>query len=232
VDELLAAANHVLDIDLGRGDVVGTYAGLRPLIAPSSGSTVTASREHRVVVEPNGMVRVSGGKYTTYRLMAEQTIDAALGVLGDRPSARPTGTRTHRLVGAADRPALDALAASIATSAGLEPSVAARLVARHGTEATDVAELGRETGLLGRLVDVDDPIEAEIVWAARHELALSIDDILSRRMRLSQELPDRGASVAPRVAELLGAELGWDADRRRAEVDAYLATAQAEFSVP
>ena len=90
-----------------RADVVGTYAGLRPLIAPSDGSTLTASREHRVVVEPNGLVRVSGGKYTTYRLMAEQTIDAALGVLGERTAAPPARTATRRLVGAADRPELD-----------------------------------------------------------------------------------------------------------------------------
>src|SRR5262245_11232786 len=84
VDELLAAVNRVLDVDLARADVVGTYAGLRPLIAPAGGgSTVTASREHRVVVERNGLVRVSGGKYTTYRQMAEETVDAALGVLGE-----------------------------------------------------------------------------------------------------------------------------------------------------
>jgi glycerol-3-phosphate dehydrogenase len=118
VDELLEAVNHVLDVGLRRSDVVGTYAGLRPLIAPSGGgsSTVTASREHRVVVEPNGLVRVSGGKYTTYRLMAEQTIDAALGVLGEATAARPTRTVTRRLVGAADRPELDRLATTIATS--------------------------------------------------------------------------------------------------------------------
>jgi glycerol-3-phosphate dehydrogenase len=232
VDELLAAVNHVLDIDLRRDDVAGTYAGLRPLIAPSGGSTITASREHRVVVEDNGLVRVSGGKYTTYRLMAEQTIDAALGVLEERPGARPTRTTTRRLVGAADRPELDRLAASIAASAPLEPAVAARLVARHGTEAPAVVDLGREAGLLGRLVEVDDPLEAEVVWAARHELALSIEDVLARRMRLAHELPDRGAAVAPRVADLLGAELGWDAERRRAEVDRYLTIARGEFSVP
>jgi len=167
VDELLAAVNHVLDVGLRREDVVGTYAGLRPLIAPSDGSTITASREHRVVVEANGLVRVSGGKYTTYRLMAEQTIDAALGVLGERAASRPSHTTTRRLVGAADRPALDRIAADLSSS--LEPEVAARLVARHGTEAPDVVALGREAGLLGRLVDGEDHLEAEVAWAARHE---------------------------------------------------------------
>ena len=230
VDELLAAVNHVLDIGLRREDVVGTYAGLRPLIAPSDGSTITASREHRVVVEGNGLVRVSGGKYTTYRLMAEQTIDAALGVLGEQAASRPTRTTTRRLVGAADRPELDRIAADLGTS--LEPEVAARLVARHGTEAPDVVALGHEAGLLGRLVDGEDHLEAEVAWAARHELALSIDDVLARRMRIVHELPDRAASIAPRVAAILGAELGWDEARQAAEVDRFLDGARREFAVP
>jgi glycerol-3-phosphate dehydrogenase len=232
VDELLAAVNHVLDIGLTRADVVGTYAGLRPLIAPSGGSTITASREHRVVVERNGLVRVSGGKYTTYRMMAEQTVDAALGVLGERAAARPTGTVRRRLVGAADRAELDALGASLARSGGLDPAVTARLVARHGTEAPSVLALGREMGLLGRLVNGEEHLEVEVVWAAREELALSIDDVLARRMRLVHELPDRGASVAPRVAAILGAELGWDEGRQAAEVGAFLAGASREFAVP
>jgi glycerol-3-phosphate dehydrogenase len=232
VDELLAAVNHVLDVDLGRADVVGTYAGLRPLIAPSSGSTVTASREHRVVVEGNGLVRVSGGKYTTYRLMAEQTVDAAVGVLGPGVSAGPTRTVTRRLLGAADRPDLDRLAASLASDAALESAVAARLVARHGTQAPEVVALGRELGLLGRLVDGDDYLEVEVAWAARHELALSLDDVLARRMRLVHELPDRGASIAPRVAAILGTELGWDEARREREIGAFLEVADAEFAIP
>ncbi len=231
VDELLAAVNHVLDVGLTRNEVVGTYAGLRPLIAPSHGSTVTASREHRIVVEPNGLVRVSGGKYTTYRLMAEQTIDAALGVLGERPKDRPSKTVTHRLVGAADRPELDRLAGSLAGSAGLTPSVAARLVARHGLQAPAVVELAG-TSRLGAVLPGSEHLEAEVAWAARHELALSLDDVLARRTRLAQELPDRGESIAPRVAAIMAPELGWDEARRRAEVDAFLVEARREFSVP
>jgi glycerol-3-phosphate dehydrogenase len=232
VDELLAAVNEVLDVGLRRSDVVGTYAGLRPLIAPSAGSTVTASREHRVVVERNGLVRVSGGKYTTYRLMAEQTIDAAVGVLGERAAARPSRTTSRRLVGAADRPELDRIAASLVETGSLEPAVAARLVARHGTQAPDVVALGRELSLLGRLVDGEDHLEVEVAWAARHELALSIDDVLARRMRIVHELPDRAAGIAPRVAEILGAELGWNAARQSVEVENFLAGARREFAIP
>ena len=232
VDELLAAVNHVLEVGLTRSDVVGTYAGLRPLIAPSNGSTITASREHRVVVERNGLVRVSGGKYTTYRLMAEQTIDATVGVLGERPADRPSHTTTRRLVGAADRAELDRIAVAIAAATSLEPAVAARLVARHGTHAPDVVALGREAGLLGRLVEGEDHLEAEVAWAARHELALSIDDVLARRMRIVHELPDRAAALAPRVAAIMGAELGWDETRQAAEVESFLAGARREFAVP
>jgi len=225
--------NGVSDIDKTRDDVVGTYAGLRPLIAPAGddASTIRASREHRVVVEANGLVRVSGGKYTTYRAMAEQTVDAALGVLGDRPRDRPSRTATRRLVGAADRAALDALAGSLAAEHGLDRAVVDRLVARHGTQAAEVLALGRECGLLGRLVDGEDHLEIEVLWAARHELALSVDDVLSRRMRLVQELSDRGAAVAPRVAAILGSELGWDEPRQATEVAAFLDRARREFAV-
>jgi glycerol-3-phosphate dehydrogenase len=232
VDELLSAVNGVLDVDLSRADIVGTYAGLRPLIAPSGGTTLTASREHRVVSEPNGLVRVSGGKFTTYRVMAEQTVDAALGVLGERPRDRPSRTATHRLVGAADRPELDRIAADLVDGpTSLEPAVAARLVARHGAAAREVVALGSSAGLLASLPG-SDQLEAEVAWAARNELALSLDDVLSRRMRLAQVLPDRGASIAPRVAEIMAAELGWDDDRRREEVTTYVAEAQREFAVP
>lgn len=232
VDELLAAVNRALDVDLTRSDLVGTYAGLRPLIAPSSGSTVTASREHRVVVEANRLVRIGGGKFTTYRVMARDAVDAAVRELGFEPKDRPSRTATLALVGAPDREGLASLSASLADAHGLTPAVATRLIHRHGTQAVEVAALGADEGLLGNLGPGIDHIEAEVTWAAREEMAQSLDDVLARRMRLVQELPDRGEGIAPRVAELLGKELGWDPDRRRREVDAFVASATREFSVP
>ena len=77
-----------------------------------------------------------------------------------------------------------------------------------------------------------DHLQGEVAWAARHELALSIDDVLARRMRLAQELPDRGAAIAPRVAAILAAELGWGEARQTAEVDRYLETARREYGLP
>ena len=232
VDQLLETVNATMDVDLTRDDVVGTFAGLRPLVAPSDGSTVKASREHRVSVEADGVVRIGGGKYTTYRVMARDAIDAVLGRDGAR--ARPSDTAERRLVGAADTDALARIAADLAAHpalAAIGPETAARLVARHGTEAQAVVALGEELGLLRPLVPGRTILEAEVAWAARHELALSLDDVLARRTRLAQELPDRGASIATRTAAILAADLGWDATRQAVEIEAYLTSARREFSV-
>ena len=232
VDRLLATVNATMDVDLTRDDVVGTFAGLRPLIAPSDGSTVKASREHRVTVESNGVVRIGGGKYTTYRVMARDVIDSVLGRSAARQ--RPSDTAERRLVGAADTDALARIAAELATIpaiASIGDETAARLVARHGTEAPAVVALGAELGLLRPLVPGRFFLEAEVAWAARHEIAFSLDDVLARRTRLAQELPDRGAAIAPRVASILAAELDWSETRTALEIDAYLASARREFSV-
>ena len=231
IQHLLDTVNATMDVNLTRADVVGTYAGLRPLIAPSDGSTVKASREHRVSVESNGVVRIGGGKYTTYRIMARDVID---GVLGGEAKARPSRTEDWRLVGAADAGAQAQIVAELMTipaMSALGADVAIRLVARHGTDAPGVVALGADLGLLRPLVAGRVFLEAEIVWAVRHESALSLDDALARRTRLAQELPDRGAAVAPRVAAIMGAELGWGEARQAREVESYLETARREFSV-
>jgi glycerol-3-phosphate dehydrogenase len=230
IAQVLASANKAFDIDLTSDDVVGTYAGLRPLVATgATGPTAKASREHRVVREANGVVRVIGGKFTTYRVIGRDAIDTVLGPTAAR--SRPSGTEDLRLVGAADRDVLDRLAADL-NRAGHEAALAERLVERHGTEASDVLDLGAALGLDGPLAPNVDVDEAEVAWAVRNELAGSLDDVLARRTRLAQELPDRGARVAPRVAEIMGGELGWDAERQVNEVARYLAAARKEFGVP
>jgi glycerol-3-phosphate dehydrogenase len=232
VDQLLDTVNATMDVNLTRADVVGTYAGLRPLIAPSDGSTVKASREHRVTIEESGVVRVGGGKYTTYRVMARDVIDA---VLGPKESKRrPSDTADRRLVGAAERAALDRIAVELATIpaiGGLVPAMASSLVARYGTEAPAVVALGADLDLLRPLAPDRPFLEAEVAWAARHELAASVDDMLARRTRLAQESRDRGAGIAPRVAAILGADLGWGDARQALEVETYLAGADREYSV-
>jgi glycerol-3-phosphate dehydrogenase len=232
IDQLLATVNDTLDVDLQLDDVVGTFAGLRPLIAPSGGSTVKASREHRVTVESNGVVRIAGGKYTTYRVMARDVIDAVLGREAAR--RRPSDTAERRLIGAADGSERERLVADMTRTraiADAHPEAATRLVARHGTEAPAVAALGAELDLLRPLVPGRPFLEAEVAWAVRQELALSVDDVLSRRLRLSHELADRGVAVAPKVAAIVAPELGWSVDRCEQERDTYLASAAREYSV-
>ncbi len=230
VDEILATVNEYFDVSLDRSDIVGTYAGLRPLVAPEGdASTVKASREHKVRRERNGLVRIGGGKYTTYRVMARDVVDAAL---GSEARARPSATADLRLVGAADRPDLERLVVDLSGRYGLAEDVAAALVDRHGTEAAALLELGAELDLNRPLGPGIRQLEAEVAWAVRTEYALSLDDILSRRMRLSMVLPDRGASIAGRVAEIAGRDLGWDARGRQDAVDAYLAAAHREYDVP
>ena len=119
---------------------------------------------------------------------------------------------------------------SISAVADAHPEAAARLVARHGTEAPAVAALGAELGLLQPLVPGRPFLEAEVAWAVRHELALSVDDVLSRRFRLSPELGDASAAVAAKVAAIMARELGWSVERCERERDTYLASAAREYA--
>ena len=165
-------------------------------------------------------MRIGGGKYTTYRIMARDVID---GVLGGDAKARPSKTEDWRLVGAADADAQAQIVAELMTIpaiSALGADVAVRLVDRHGTEAPGVVALGADLGLLRPLVPDRVFLEAEVAWAVRHESALSLDDVLARRTRLAQELPDRGATVAPRVAAIMGdrARLGRDPTGARGRV--------------
>ncbi len=233
VTHLLDTVNATMDVDLRREDVVGTYAGLRPLIAPSDGSTVKASREHRVSREANGVVRIAGGKYTTYRVMAADVIDAVLGP--DAARARPSGTAEHRLVGAADRDRLDRLAADLGAGADLAVGVARGgrtpgRPPRHRGDGRARPRAVRSTSS-GRSSTAARSSRRRSRGRRGASSRCSVDDVLTRRTRLSQELPDRGAAVAPRVADLLGDVLGWDEARRAREVETYLVSARRQFSV-
>lgn len=233
VDELLGTVDATLDVNLTRDDVVGTYAGLRPLIAPSGGSTVKASREHRITAQADGVVRVAGGKYTTYRVMARDAIDAVLG--SSEARERPSTTADMPLIGAADGSASGAIATALADDPSIataHPDAAARLAQRHGTEAPAVAALGASLDLLRPLVPGRPFLEAEVAWAARDELALSVDDVLSRRLRLSPELGSGRGAAADRVASIMARELGWDERTCERERDAYLESAGREYDVP
>ncbi len=231
VDEILGTVNGALDIELSRDDVVGTYAGLRPLIAPSdSASTVKVSREHRVSVEGAGLVRVSGGKYTTYRVMAADAVDAVLGPA--EAKRRPSATAELPIIGAATLADLGTLAGRIADAEGIGAAAASSLVERHGTDAEAVLAAGAALGRNRPLAGGFPYLESEVAWAVEHELAQTLDDVLARRIRIAPELRDRGAGIAPRVAEIMGEALGWDAARQADEVATYLDLAHRQFDVP
>jgi len=229
VDHILENVNNVLDADLEREDAVGAFTGLRPLVGVRGDDTARVSREHIIHREASGLVRVSGGKYTTYRLMARDAVDYALEGDDAKPHSK---TADMPLLGAASRDKLDKLAIELTGSTGLDGERAQALVDRHGTQALDVVRLGEEQDLLRPLADDRTELEAEVAWAVEQELALGLDDVLSRRMRLSMSRRDRGASVAPRVARIMGDRLGWDAERQSAEVESYLTTARREYDVP
>lgn len=226
VDEVLANVNESLDVSLERSDILATYAGVRPLAATRGSSTVTASREH-VIDEPvPGLVTVRGGKYTTYRRIAADAVDVAL---GPRAKGLPSATATLALLGAqtptgGTRPGISP------TEVDSEALTALR--GRYGAEADALLTLGAARGLLGRLHPDTDHLEVEIAWAVEQELAMSLDDILARRLRLAIETRDHGSSVAARAAAIVAPSLGWDAVRQADEVARYTASSSVEYGVP
>jgi glycerol-3-phosphate dehydrogenase len=188
---LLQVLNTALEVSVRREDVIGAYAGLRPLLAGGSGSTADLSRRHAVLTGPDGVVTVVGGKLTTYRRMAADAIDAV--VRGRGLSAGPCRSRRIPLPGAAPPEVLATVPAP------------RRLVARYGTEAVRLlAEAGDDPRLLTPVVAGSPVLGAELLWAVRHEGALDVDDLLDRRTRLGLVPADRAAAV-PLAADLLAA---------------------------
>lgn len=227
---LLEHLNRVLDVGLRADELTATFAGIRPLAPdPGTSSTVRASREHRVLVPRGGLVSVRGGKFTTYRLMGRDAIDAAGAHRGDWPPSRTVDLALH---GSLPVAMLGEVAESLAERHALDPELARGLVRRHGSDTEAVAALGAELDLLRPLAPEHDYLEVEVLWGVREELALSLDDLLARRMHLSFEARDHGAGVAARVAELMAPELGWETGRVAPEVEAYAASSAREYGVP
>jgi glycerol-3-phosphate dehydrogenase len=214
IDYILGHVNRVLTRPIGTDDVEGVYAGLRPLLSGESDATSKLSREHSVSSPVPGMVVVAGGKYTTYRIMARDTIDAAVEGLGG--DVAPSCTDEIPLLGAEGWHALRNSRMRLAQTSGLPVAAIDHLLGRHGSAIHDVLAIVAERPELGRrLPGTEDYLAAEVVHAARAEGALHLPDVLVRRTRMSIECRDRGLAAARPVAELLAGELGWD----RAKVD-------------
>ncbi|MEJ3404388.1 glycerol-3-phosphate dehydrogenase/oxidase [Rathayibacter sp. YIM 133350] len=227
IDYLLEHVNQVLALKLTREDVEGVYAGLRPLLAGESEQTSKLSREHVVAHTVPGLVVVAGGKWTTYRIMAKDAIDAAADALDGR--IPPSTTQTIPLLGAEGYHAAWNKRGKIAKAFGLHKVRVEHLLNRYGTLTDELLDLIRSDPKLAEpLPGADDYIAAEVVYAASHEGALHLEDVLARRTRISIEAWDRGVSAAPVAAELMGGVLGWDEARRQSEVANYLKRVAAE----
>ncbi|WP_043993454.1 glycerol-3-phosphate dehydrogenase/oxidase [Leifsonia xyli] len=227
IDYLLAHVNEVLNVPLTREDVEGVYAGLRPLLAGESEETSKLSREHLVAHSVPGLVVIAGGKWTTYRVMAKDAIDAAVDALDGKIPA--SATMEIALVGAEGYQAAWNSRGRIARESGLHPARIERFLNRYGTMTGDILALIREDPALAEpLPGADDYVAAEVVYAASHEGALHLEDVLARRTRISIEAWDRGASAAPVAASLMARVLGWDRAREEREVQTYLLRVAAE----
>jgi glycerol-3-phosphate dehydrogenase len=227
VDYLLEQSSRWLSRPLRREDVVGVFAGVRPLVSGKGDSTAALSRDHAVLTGPPGLVTVTGGKYTTYRVMARDALDAALRAQGG--AVPPCVTAETPLLGAEGWQDLRDRVDELGRASGLEPEAMARLVGRYGGLATELLELLRARPELARpLPGALRYMEAEAVHAASHEGALHLEDVLARRTHVAMEVPDRGLAAAPRVAELVGELLGWDGARRSREVSGYRATVEGD----
>jgi glycerol-3-phosphate dehydrogenase len=223
---ILDQVNRVLVRPVTPDQIVGVYAGLRPLLAGESDETSRLSREHAVVTPVPGLVLVAGGKYTTYRVMAEDAVDAAVAGLPGVPASR---TAHLPLVGAHQWDVVRDSAPQLAAGWNLPEESVERLLRRHGDRIGDVLELARAHPALARpLTGAPGYLAAEVVHAVTAEGALHLDDVLTRRTRVSIETTHRGVESAREVAGLMAEALGWDEERTAREVEHYTARVAAE----
>jgi glycerol-3-phosphate dehydrogenase len=231
VDYLLEHANAVLSEPLTAEDVEGVYVGLRPLLSGNADQTTKLSREHVVATPAPGLVVVAGGKYTTYRVMARDAIDAAAADLAAAHGSEIPESVTDEvpLLGAEGFAARWNERRRLAHRTGLPPEQVERLLGRYGSAVDEVLELiAADRSLAEPLTGADDYLRAEAVYAASHEGALHLEDVLTRRTRISIEEWDRGVAAAVEVAALIAPLLGWSKGTEQEEVGRYLARVAAE----
>ena len=227
IDYVLGQVNRVLTVPLTRDDVAGVYAGLRPLLAGESDSTSKLSREHAVAHPVPGLVMIAGGKYTTYRLMARDAVDAVAHGLDGKVA--PSCTDQIPLAGADGYQALWNSRHALARSSGLHVARIEHLLRRYGTLISEVVALIAVDHSLGKpLAGADDYLRVEAVYAVTHEGARHLDDVLTRRTHISIETWDRGLSAAEEVAALMAGPMKWRSRQISRELANYHAVVAAE----
>lgn len=229
IDYLLERANTVLKTPLTRDDIIATYAGLRPLLQPGvidETQSAKASREHTVAEVAPGMSAIAGGKLTTYRQMAQDAVDFALGAKESR--LRPSVTKNTPLEGAIGYRELWARRGALAEKSGLTVQQIEHLLNRYGSNVGAILQAIRERPDLGAsLGGAPEYLRAEVAFAITHEGALHLEDIMERRIRLAVENPAAGAAALPEITDLAAELLGWDAATAAEEAANYDAIQRA-----
>lgn len=229
VQYILDHVNEVLVDPLTADDVLGVFSGLRPLLAGADEDTTELSREHAVGRGKPGLVSIAGGKYTTYRVMAADAIDAAVEELGMDAEGHESITENVPLLGADGYLAMLNLTAELAHESGLPEWRVERLLDRYGSKLQELLSLAvDDPGLLEPLSGEPAHLRIEIKYAVTHEGALHLVDVLARRTRMLIETEHRGTAAADEVATIMADVLGWDDDTRAAEIDGYRALVEAE----
>jgi glycerol-3-phosphate dehydrogenase len=228
IDYLLGHLATVLKVPLTHEDIEGVYAGLRPLLAGENEETSQLSREHAVARPQPGLVSIAGGKYTTYRVMAADAVDAARADLGE--SVPDSVTEEIPLLGAEGSPALLSQGARLARRHGLPTWRITHLLERYGALLPEVMELAAgDPSLLEPLPGAEEYLRVEVAYAATHEAVLHLDDVITRRTRISIESPSRGVDSARAAAQIVAPVLGWDEQQTEREIAAYAARVTAEL---
>ena len=229
IDYVLEHANEVLTDPLTRDDIIGTWAGLRPLLQPGTKegtSSAKVSREHTVASPTPGLTVIAGGKLTTYRVMAKDAVDFAL---GSRAAALPSITDRIPLAGAEGHAVLQRQAKRLAERWGWTQMIIDHLLHRYGSMVNELIDMCEQDASLARpLEGAPAYIRAEVAYAASHEAVLHLEDVMVLRTRLVYEQKDRGLAAVEEIADLVAERLGWDAARRAEEVAAYRSLCEAE----
>ena len=223
---VLEQANEILERQLTPDDIVGVFAGLRPLVTGSAESTAKLSREHSITEPVPGLVTIAGGKLTTYRVMAEDTVGRACE--SARIEVPETTTDQIPLVGATGYSTMHRRRKEIAGEYGVSEAEVVRLLRRYGNETTAILDLAASDPKLAQRIPSGPYLGAEVQFAVTNEGALHLDDVLTRRTRLSIECEDRGTEGAAVVAEIMAQILGWDAAVTANEIDHYNKRVEAE----
>src|SRR3954452_8007256 len=227
IDYILEHVNQVLSVSISHEDITGVYAGLRPLLSGESESTSQLSREHAVARPMPGVIAVAGGKYTTYRPMAADAVDAVAEDV-TRP-VPPSVTENIPLVGAEGYAAMVNSLDGLSERWGIPHFRAEHLLNRFGSLPPEVLDLAKDDPtLLEPVPGAEEYLMVEMVWGAAHEGALHLDDLLARRTRISIETAHRGVQSAEPVARAVAGVLGWDDERIANEVESYRARVEAE----